>query len=879
MEGSPARLQEILDELNITSLDDSDLEAGALDGFSDAGSGISAGMGTSVGVGHAGPGASLGEESSADSVLSADVHDALASDGAVGELAAAEELERRLRLGAFPVPGGRLAQRPVSGVVTIEHVEQVQQQLERVQLDLQRSIEDSQLRREIDRSRSTDARAAPRVQGQNDNISAGAPASAAFRMQMSDLAISEAQYQCLRQTPEDQLNVREWVQLRFHEARASHTAEAERLRLEVEALRENAYAAQTRAERAERNLQRREAAVSDLTQELERQQQHAKTRETQLTNELAKREKSLASVAEKEQRYDAVSAEAERLRNEVNSLLQALSTESSASQKLTKDHADSIERLLQLENEHKLLRKDAESHERRARLLETNLAHRDDEVAELRAKVEALRDKKKELARRAAAEQSDLAHDTRERVEAEIRRLRERADADLEAVRANLTALHTKEVQMMRERIEVGETRIAELQRRLEDEEHAHQALQLSSSRIKAELQNEITELTGALKLRAFEVERAALTQEEVSRERQQAIVENDQLKQQVEVLKKEYYTLEVQHREGRAAERAELLSLREQLRSYAEVERELDSAIRACAEGPGTALAADGTGAPRNVDEALLLGTTLASAPTSAQRRIQQSLLLAQELQRRGVELAKLRASESESRSEIERLTSELEVTRKELQYSSEPQAYLLDTLRQREREMVELRRQIRAHTVELDRSRDQLESAVNGRLAVEEDLRRLLAQRHHLESLQTVLAGSGESVAPAPQVRRDGVFLQPAEQRGRAPSQQGTARQAPAPAASGACRGEQAATEAGPRAAPAWFQRLKVRQDATLAAAGNDVEKTPLPRLQRCSAAAPSPRCRCRRRPRRGAALGASGLTLRCLRPRCPLWCRVVR
>merc|ERR1711988_2071588 len=101
--------------------------------------------------------------------------------------------------------------------------------------------------------------------------------------------------------------------------------------------------------------------------------------------------------------------------------------------------------------------------------------------------------------------------------------------------------------------------------------------------RVRADLQYEITELRGTLKLRAFEAERATLTHEEVSTSRQQLELENEQLRQQVEVLRKEYYTLEVQHREGRAAERAELASLKEQLKGYVEVERELDAAIRAC--------------------------------------------------------------------------------------------------------------------------------------------------------------------------------------------------------------------------------------------------------------------------------------------------------
>merc|ERR1711865_730921 len=136
---------------------------------------------------------------------------------------------------------------------------------------------------------------------------------------------------------------------------------------------------------------------------------------------------------------------------------------------------------------------------------------------------------------------------------------------------------------MLQERVAVNEARIGELQRRLDDEEHSHQELQLSAGRVRAELQNEITELRGSLKLRAFEAERSILTHEEVSSSRQQFEVENEQLRKQVEVLRKEYYTLEVQHREGRAGERAELAMTKEQLKGYMEVEKELDAAIRAC--------------------------------------------------------------------------------------------------------------------------------------------------------------------------------------------------------------------------------------------------------------------------------------------------------
>lgn len=370
---------------------------------------------------------------------------------------------------------------------------------------------------------------------------------------------------------------------------------------------------------------------------------------------------------------------------------------------------------------------------------------------------------------------------------------------------------------MLQSRYDASDARVAELQRRLEDEEHRNQELQLSAGRVKAELQNEITELTGNLKLRAFEAERAVLTYEEVSSSRQQMQVENEQLRQQLDVLKKEYYTLEVQHREGRASERAELSSLREQLRGYVEVERELDAAIRACADGPPSSKsrdAANGEGSPQSVDEALLVGTTLASAPTSSQRRIQQSLLLAQELQRRTREGVQARTSLNEAQSEITRLQEELEAARREVHYSSEPQAYLLEALRRREGEVLALRRDAKAQSSELERARQQIEQATSKRLVVEEDIRKLLAQRQHLDGLRAVLghkeeasdkipsAGSGlPDVATAP--------VSHAERRGRAPSQQPQVTPRPVQPHGNVS----VDTTAG--SGPGWFQKLRKKLD----------------------------------------------------------------
>eukprot|EP00933_Yihiella_yeosuensis_P068952 TRINITY_DN7501_c0_g1_i3.p1 TRINITY_DN7501_c0_g1~~TRINITY_DN7501_c0_g1_i3.p1 ORF type:complete len:889 (-),score=248.10 TRINITY_DN7501_c0_g1_i3:68-2734(-) len=864
-------LQEILDELHITSLDESDIQAG-LDDLNcsdlDVGSGALPEEGDELSV----VGLAEDDASSISGGLSAEVNAALAAsvpgcdDATMGEgPAGMATLEASLRLSSSSVGGIRTslhsapsasfilpAARASSGVlqrslpsrsalqphVQEEHPNNLQllasvakeQEYQARQIDdLRRSQETRDVMlslRPTSGAAGVDSTTGPSPFAPATAASAAAPAGAGFRLQMQDLAISEAAYQALRSQRDEELTVREWLQLRFHELRSTHCAESERLQLEVETLREQLVVAQTQGERAQRNLSRREAAAKDLTEELENQRRESRAQLEQIMADLQASKQFVSEHKDKVRRFDEVAQERLQLKEEAKGLREAMATQSSTQLQLSKEHADSMDRLQQLEADCRLAKQDSEAQERRANLLEQTLAHRDDEVSELKAKVEALREKKRELARKAASDQVTTTQEVRSHVETEIRRFQDQAKSDLEAVRTNLNALHEKEVSMFRERLEAAELRNAELLRRVEDEEQKYQALQLSSARIRAELQNEITELSGTLKLRAFEVERAALTHEEVSMARQKLEHENEQLKQQVDVLRKEYYTLEVQNREGRASERAELASLREQLQGYVELEKELDSAIRACAEGPGTlqlaagrqsgsALKALGEPGPSDADvgEALLIGTTLASAPASAQRRIQQSLILAQELQRRTREAMQAKAKLLDAESEIAHLEGELEASRREAEatLNSEPQAYLLRSLREREAEVLKLRREVRISNTELEWSRQQAERAQGARLKVEADLQKLLAQRQHLEGLKGILAQTtvaslgADDTAPAD--AGGNFMLARGERRGRAPTQHSQASATPATTflSSGKAGGK-----------PPWLQILQSRLSA---------------------------------------------------------------
>ena len=75
--------------------------------------------------------------------------------------------------------------------------------------------------------------------------------------------------------------------------------------------------------------------------------------------------------------------------------------------------------------------------------------------------------------------------------------------------------------------------------------------------------------------------------------------MENESLRQKIDVLKTEYYKIEATAREGTADIKAQLAVARERLGNYEMIEKELDSAIMNIANGP--AIEEDGTNAIGN--------------------------------------------------------------------------------------------------------------------------------------------------------------------------------------------------------------------------------------------------------------------------------------
>jgi len=618
----------------------------------------------------------------------------------------------------------RLRMRPESWNLGELHTQRLRLAMQN-QLSLEREkhrAELDSLRREFDHKFARNLKATEEMQTMKENL--------------RDFTISEALYRELKSTREEELSVREFVLIRVYELREGQKKQIEQLQQTRDALEAKVEELNHQRERLAASLEQKTTTLSSLQDDFNILKLESERRIDTLTQELKRKEEDISTMTEKSLKFDDCSADVERLRTSVDNLQLLTRDQSTQISQLSKEKIDLSEKLAYLEARKTILER--ENQEQLLSLEHVkSLSHKKGkENDNLEERLRCAKEKKRALATRIELEQTNSACEVRERVNLEIARLQEKMQGDLDAQKTTLIALHEKETQMNGRQVMELERQRSELQRRLDENEHAKGDLQLSSTKIQMELQNEITELRGLLKLRGFENDRFSIAYDEANTALQRTVLEKDKMNAKFELLRKEYYELEIRLKEDGAQDRATVIALQEQLDGYKKMETELDMCLRDVAENEPP----KGTPTPQSVEDALILGTTLAGAPACTRRRIQESLILAQQLQRKTRESALALQKVKELEEQVELVNEQKSMLEKEKGWRNEPTNYLTESLRVREQELSDIRRAHKVLQREFENVREQCRKLEAAYKEVQEDLRSLLAQREQVNALQKI-------------------------------------------------------------------------------------------------------------------------------------------
>lgn len=435
----------------------------------------------------------------------------------------------------------------------------------------------------------------------------------AAKAEFADVSVSGGLWEELRRVPPASMSLRQHVLYKVHELVVPLQQQVDALRKQVDARDGMLLEARESSERQVRAAGHR-AAIAEAREAAARDAERlatdtAQRLQTQVT-ELMSRVSAMADAAaaydtaqrarkEAESAAGIAASERDSLRTEKTALAARVESLQARVDALT---AERLSLVASLDNA-----VDARRHAETAAAAAAEAAH------------EATKQRENAQAALAAAA-TDARLSSEERVEMEVRRLREeRAAGVAEAVRRSAEAAE-REIATLREVRDAATAEVRDLRQRLDMLQSAYEASTAAASAALLEAQTTAAEARAAHRIRSAEVERLTTALADSNDALRAARADVDVLREQLTVAQRAYAALEVSSEKRVAVLEASHCSLQERLDVYERLEANVDDAIVSAgvaqAEGgASTALDVHTANVKRRVAQAVSLARDLAAA------------------------------------------------------------------------------------------------------------------------------------------------------------------------------------------------------------------------------------------------------------------------
>ncbi|ETO60475.1 hypothetical protein, variant [Phytophthora nicotianae P1976] len=487
------------------------------------------------------------------------------------------------------------------------------------------------------------------------------------------LQISDALAEQLSRQNEEDLSIREYIQLSIHSKVRKLESELERCRQEVETLQKISSADK--------------AAAAGASDEIVQVQRIAEAKERRLQHEL---ELSEATRQELENQIKALVDQVDGMKEE-----QRRNEEIYSDQRGLKKESDRLKRDLQvLQSEHDDLKAQfdevsatsSDSHQKIALLtadkafLQDAKTQLEDQVANMRVsqqemhgKINSLQEKHDDNLSQSAQLQNETRLHFEKKLDDEMAKFMELSKREIERIRNDGQVVYERENRLLKEARDDALKHVEVLQVRLDSVQSALDEKVLEATRMESTHTTALATARNELKMRHFEISQLKLTLEEKARDVRNAKLEIEMLTQKVEALKEEFARLETTSTTRITQLEAALEVERNKLKEYELLEIDLDGAVIQTGE-IAAGNQADGSA---KVQEVM---TTFGAIPTTTKRRFQQSVLLAQKVVKSQRETIALEQKLNEVTSDRTRLQHEVTGLKTKLASFQQPQSYLVD-------------------------------------------------------------------------------------------------------------------------------------------------------------------------------------------------------
>ncbi|XP_072513754.1 progesterone-induced-blocking factor 1 [Salminus brasiliensis] len=606
-----------------------------------------------------------------------------------------------------------------------------------------------------------------------------------IRRSLRDVELTEERYAELRELPEDKLSISEYVAVRFYEVVTPLRTQLAELQVKKNILSDDLDTHRSQIKSLMESYEEERRARSELEIRCQR-----------VTLELADTKQLIQEGDYKRQNYDKVKRERDGYETEVRELRKKVEMMDLTQTAMTKERNDLSKEMATLQQSVTLLQKDKDYLNRQNMELNVRCAHEEDRLERLQTQLEDTKKAREEAYDKYVASRDHYKTEYENKLRDELEHIRMKTSHEIESLQRASKEMYERENRSLREArdnaaLEKERAVSAERDMQAKYDQLLEQLrqLQLNSDCKVSELQNQ-------MKLKAFEVERAHMVQEETAKNLSLCQIESEKHQKKLEILTKEFYTLQASSEKRIAELQSQSVEQDKRLEIYEKLEKELDDVTMQAAE-------------MENEDEAervLFSYGYGANVPTTAKRRLKQSVHLARRVLQLEKQNTMLRRDLERRSARVEQVTEELQTTNQLLQQSQQPYSYLIETVRQRDTRIQSLKERLSQLEEEVSALKKEKTALLQTKNNMAADLERLLSHREELSIMKQVLVSMrsrqhGEPLSiPEPDIVRTGTAVHlPRESSRATDDEQYPSRPRP--------------TVFTNKEVPEWYKKLKVK------------------------------------------------------------------
>ncbi|XP_061301260.1 progesterone-induced-blocking factor 1 isoform X1 [Pezoporus flaviventris] len=541
-----------------------------------------------------------------------------------------------------------------------------------------------------------------------------------IRRSLRDLELTDDCYKQLKLLPEDQLSIPEYVSILFYEVVHSLRKELSDLQMKKESLTEEL-----------RGYKSQLKCLTESYEDERRTRSELEIRCQRLTLELADTKQMIQQGDYRQENYDKVKCERDTFEHELSELRRKYEILEVSHKAQAKERSDVSKELATIQQSLNLLQKDKDYLNRQNMELSVRCAHEEDRLERLQIQLEDAKKAREEMYEKYVASRDHYKTEYEKRLHEELEQIRLKTNQEIEQLKSASKEMYERENRNLRE---ARDNAVAEKERAVIAEKDAlrkHDQLLEQYRQMQLGTESKVAELLHQSKLKSFETEHVQLMQQETAKNLSQCQMECEKYQRKLEVLTKEYYSLQSSSETRITELQTQNSELQARLNTYEKLEKELDEIILQTAEMEDKVEA----------ERVLFSYGYGANVPTTAKRRLKQSVHLARRLLQLEKQNSLLVKDLEHQKEQVTQISQELGRANSLLNQVQQPHKYLIETVQQRDSQ---ISRQ-KEHIIQLEKDVSLLNKEKTALLRVKNqmaaDLERLLNHREELATMKQIL------------------------------------------------------------------------------------------------------------------------------------------